>query len=140
VRVLVRLFVLSLDRQLASGRSPEDNHLLAARADWLVAPAQRQALADNWGRLVARAHRPQSGRTSRAPLCRERVVAAEADVHDLRCALLTPLPVPVRGVAAADQLLRDGAGPLYRRACAADLHVELRAATAQLSPWSALRA
>jgi hypothetical protein len=140
VRLLVRLFALSLDRQLADGCSPEDSRLLAARADWLVSPSQREALADSWDRLVARAHRPQRARTCRVPLCRERVVAAEADVRDLRSALLAPLPVPVRGVAAADQLLRDGEGPLYRRACSADLRVELRAATAQLSPWLALGA
>jgi hypothetical protein len=47
-------------------------------------------------------------------------------------------PVPARGVAMARLLLSDGAGPLYNRHCAADLHEILREVTAQLGPTPSL--
>src|SRR3974390_137881 len=55
IRLAVRLRASSLDRQLAHGRAPESNRLLALRAQVLVTPVMRQALADLWGNLLTQA-------------------------------------------------------------------------------------
>jgi hypothetical protein len=49
-------------------------------------------------------------------------------------ALVTPLPVPARGVAMALRLLCDGAGPLYDPHSKTDLVAALREARGQLDP------
>jgi hypothetical protein len=49
-------------------------------------------------------------------------------------ALVDPLPVPVRGVAAVSCLLSDGTGPLYSWSGPVDLIDALQRATAQLDP------
>src|ERR1700733_15192795 len=54
-RALARAFGGRLDRRLAAGRSPESARLLAARAQDLVSPATRQALADDWEYVLDRA-------------------------------------------------------------------------------------
>ncbi len=134
LRLLSRLLAPSLDRQLASGCSPESNRLLATRAQRLVSPSVRGALTRNWLDLLTVARRPAVPRISHTPLCRDRIIAAEDEIRAMLGVLSTTLPTPARGVAMASWLLRNGAGPLYNRHCAADLRTELREATAQLDP------
>ncbi len=52
-RVLARILGPSLDRQLAAGCPPEGNGLLATRAQTLVSPQSRRALAGNWEHLLS---------------------------------------------------------------------------------------
>ena len=52
--------------------------------------------------------------------------------------LRAPLPVAARGVAAAEVLLTDAAGPLYNRHNQAVLAALLRSAIAQLDPAASL--
>ena len=134
VRLAVRLLASTLDRQLAEGRPPESNRLLAARAQELVAPPTRGALAQNVAHLLKTARTPPPIGTHRVPLNRHGIVACAAEVHQILSALVDPLPPPARGAAMVSWLLRDGTGPLYQRRRAAELAVALRAVTAQLDP------
>ena len=49
-------------------------------------------------------------------------------------ALMTPLPLAARGVAMVNQLLGDGAGPLYNPDSPIDVRAVLRVATELLDP------
>jgi hypothetical protein len=137
-RFLARLFASTLDRRLAQGHAPESTRLLAARAQRLVAPDTRQALADNWNALLIRARRPTPVYGPHVPLCRDRIVAAEHDVRDLVAALVAPSPTPAGGVAMVSRLLRDGAGPLFNRHWVGDLGATLRQAAERVDPSAAL--
>src|SRR5579863_7579902 len=68
LRLLARLLASSLDRQLASGCVPESNRLLATRAQRLVSPSMRCALARNWFDLLTVARRTAVPRISHTPL------------------------------------------------------------------------
>jgi hypothetical protein len=137
-RLLARLASSRLDCQLASGVAPESNGLLAARAERLVSPLMRWALAQNWEALLLQVHRPPVMRDPRVPLCRDRILAAEDDVRVMLDALTTPLPVPARGIAMVNRLLGDGTGPLYNRDSATDVRAVLRVATELLDPAAPL--
>ncbi len=115
LRLLARVFGPSMDRQLAAGVPPESRRLLAARAEKLVAPVFRASLARNWHDLLERAHTPQVGRIPRIAPCRDRILAAEADIRSMLDVLAAPRPSSARGVAMVSLLLSDGAGPLYNR-------------------------
>lgn len=137
-RILAHVFGPSLDHQLAAGRPPESGQLLAARALALVCLGRRRALARNWERLLAAARRPAAPGPARILLCRDRILAAEPDIHEMVARLRAPLPVAARGVAAAEVLLTDAAGPLYNRHNQAALPALLRSAIAQLDPAASL--
>jgi hypothetical protein len=54
------------------------------------------------------------------------VIAAEGDIRQLIAALRAAQPVSARGVAIAELLLTDGAGPLYLRSNEVGLAVGVR--------------
>jgi hypothetical protein len=134
ISLLARMLAPSLDRQLASGLAPESNRLLAARAEMLVAPRTCSELVQNWQHLLDQTHRPPVMRSPRVRLCRDRIIAAEDDIREMLSELGASRPVPSRGIAMAGRLLRDGAGPLYNRHCATDLHAALRDIRVHLDP------
>jgi hypothetical protein len=133
-RPIAALFGPVLDRRLAAGVPPESGRLVAARAERLVSVRERRKLVREWEGVLERAHTTPQARSPRAPLCRDRVIAAESDARAMLSALSSPLPVPARGVAMASRLLSDGTGPLYNRNGAASLSLALRSVTAQLDP------
>jgi hypothetical protein len=133
-RMLARALGASLDRELAAGRPPESARLLAARAEYIVSIPSRQAVARNWDRLLRVAHRAPAARMPAAPLCTDRIAAAEPAIHALIECLTTPLPVTAQGVAMASLPLTDGTGPVYSRHSAVSLADLLSAATAHLDP------
>ncbi|HXQ44022.1 MAG TPA: hypothetical protein VN816_05255 [Acidimicrobiales bacterium] len=137
-RIGARLLAASLDRRLAAGHPPEADRLTATRAQSLVSPGRRRALAANWEHLLDVARRQPLRSNGRMPLCRDRIAAAEPAVHAMLVALVTPLPVSARGVAMASLLLSDGAGPLYNRQSSADLVTAVDDVTVQLDPWASL--
>ena len=141
-RLLARAFGASLDRELAGGRSPEASRLLAARAQDIVSPRRRQALAGNWGHLLGAAHRTRGRRNPAVPVRGDRITAAEPAIRELIRLLATPAPIPARGVAMAIVLLTDGTGPVYRRQAGgtAVLAAAVEAALAQLDPAAPLMA
>jgi hypothetical protein len=134
---LTRIRGTLLDRRLAAGTSPESGRLIALRARALVVPARRQQLASDWDRLVRIAREPPAT-AARVPLCRDRIIGAEADIRELQRALRASAPVPARGAAIASTLLSDGAGPLYNRDSGVDLTAAVRAAIQHLDPFTAL--
>lgn len=134
IRLATRLLVSSLDRKLAQGRSPESSWLLAARAQTIVTPVSRRALADSWGNLLMHARRPPGMRNPRVQCNRAHILACEHDIRELQRALVAPLPSPARGMAMASWLLRDGSGPIYNRRLSEDLGNAIGLAIAQLNP------
>jgi hypothetical protein len=134
VRLLARLHATSLDRQLAAGRSPESTRLLAVRAQQLVAPSARRALARNVEVLFERAQSPSATGRRPVPLCRDRITAAEGEWREMLASLVAPVPMAAQGVAMISRLLSDGAGPLYHPRCPTDLSAALWEATARLEP------
>jgi hypothetical protein len=139
-RVLARLGASALDRQLAAGRPPEANRFLAARANELVLISSRQALARDWEHILQMSRRLPVSRNPRVPLCRDRIVGAEDDVHEIVTWLSAAMPLSARGVAMASVLLSDAGGPLCNRHCSEDLHTALRAVIEQLDPRAPLLA
>jgi hypothetical protein len=133
-RALARALSFRLDRRLAAGRSPESDRLLAARAQHLVSAATRRALADDWEYLLHVAKRAPAPTLGRMALRRDQIVAAEPEVRKIAACLRTPLPVAAVGVAAANVLLTDGAGPLHNPYAGIALRDALNLAIAQLDP------
>ncbi len=131
-RLAVRLLASSLDRQLAEGRPPESNRLLAARAQVLVAPAMRADLAANLARVVARSRWAPVVRSPKVPLNRNSIVACDPVLQVALDALVAPRPMLARGIAIISQLLSDGTGPLYNNRGAGELHDTLSEAIGQL--------
>jgi len=127
-----RLFAFTLDRQLAQGCPPEAHQLLAARAQVLVSPVMRRELVDSWEHLLVQARRSPVMRDPRAPFNRQAIVQCECDIQEMLRALLSPLPIPARGMAMARWLLRNGAGPVYNRHRSGELGATLRQTIAQL--------
>ena len=138
-RLVSRLFASCLDRQLAEGHSPESSPFLAARAQVLVAPNTRRALARSWENLLAQARRPPTMRDPRVLCNREHILACERDIRQMLNALRSPLPSPARGTAMASWLLRDGTGPIYNGNASGDLSFTLKAAVAHLDPAVSLQ-
>lgn len=143
-RMQARALGASLDRQLAAGRPPESTRLLAARAVSIVSMRRRTSLARSWDRLLRVAHRAPAARTPSvrtpsvrtpaAPLCADRIIAAEPAIRALIDCLTAPLPVTAQGVAMATLPLTDGIGPVYSRRSAVPLADLLQAAITQLDP------
>ena len=126
---LARMRAPSLDQQLAAGYPAAASRLLALRAREIVSPAGRWELARRWEHVLDQGRRPPVPRTPRAPLCRDRITAAEPDVRDMLAVLRGPFPVTVRGAAAASSLLGDGTGPLHNRRSRRGLDAAVREAT-----------
>jgi hypothetical protein len=120
-----------LDDELAAGLPPEESRARAARAAVLVAPDTRNALAGRWADVLARTTSGPAKIRSGVPVGRSRVLAAVADIRRLVEALRAQAPVPARGVAIANRLLTDGAGPLYRTG-SGDLGETVRSAVRHL--------
>jgi hypothetical protein len=131
-RTLARLRATSLDRQLASGTPPGWNRPLAARARYITGTERGQTLVTDWKHLLDACTQPRAARTLRTPLCRDRILAAEADIHDMLAAISEARLESAAGVAMASLLLRDGTGPLYNRHCPTDLTAAIRNATTHI--------
>jgi hypothetical protein len=131
-RWLARAYAPSLDSQLAAGWPPATSRLLAIRAQEITSPAGRGELVRGWGYVLSRARRPAVPRTPRAPLCRDRVTAAEGDLRTMLAVLACPLPISARGAAMASVMLGDGTGPLHNPHSARDLAAAVRDATMQM--------
>jgi len=141
-RIMARCLAERLDRELARGARPETNVGLAARAVRLTSMKSRRDLAKSLQRILAvvlpagsRGELMTADPSARAarqpyvPIRRDRVSRSASELAELADRLLQPGPVPARGVAMVTQLLTDGGGPLYRRACRDDLTALVEQAT-----------
>jgi hypothetical protein len=132
-RALARLLGPSLDRELALGLPPWRGGPRAARARFIVSPAGRRQLIRGWNRLLDQARRPPSALSTRGPLCRRALAAAEHDVRSMLGVVAAQRPIAARGAAMARVLLTDGAGPLYHARSGRDLGEEVRDVTRWLT-------
>jgi hypothetical protein len=133
VRIAARLFSPYLDPQIAEGRSPESSLLRAARAQVLVSPAHRRAVAQHLTEVLRLARTPPSMRSPRAPLNRAAVRASATALQEVIDTLRASRPLSAHGIAIVDQLLEDGTGPLHNRQCDTGLEVALREAIVRMN-------
>src|ERR1700722_6474972 len=105
VRMVVLLLGSTLDAQLARGRPPESNRFLAARAQILVSPTGRRALAQDWANLLERAAQSPPPRSPRVGSNPPAIVRREGEICEVLALLARPLPISARGAAAASMLL-----------------------------------
>lgn len=127
----LRLQARNLDRALAAGASPDDSEQLARRAQALVRADTRNEIAASLRRLTRAGGRPLSSRIGAVPTRAEDV---RRDLERLADRLLEPGPVAPRGVALTQELLTDGAGPLFWTESADDLGARLRTVLEVLEP------
>ena len=123
-RLSLRLRARSLDRALAEGASPDQSEQFARRAQALVRADTRNEIAASLRRLVDGDGRSSLGsRVGAAPV---RTGAIRRDLERVASRLLEPGPVAARGVALAQELLTDGAVPLFWTESPDDLRARLR--------------
>jgi hypothetical protein len=145
-RIMARCRAARLDRELARGARPETNVGLAARAVRLTSMKSRRELAKSLQRILATVLPAGSrggpmavdpparvDRYPHVPVRRDRISRSASELAELAAHLVQPGPVPARGVAMVTQLLTDGGGPLYRRACHDDLTALVEQATQALT-------
>jgi hypothetical protein len=77
------------------------SRLLAICATEITSPEGRRELTQCWDRILHEGRRPPIPRPPCAPLCRDRVTAAERDVRDMLTVLAGPLPITAHGAAMA---------------------------------------
>ena len=132
-RVSARLQARSLDRALARGESPESSPMLAHRARALLRADTRIELAASLSRIAANGGAPGtlgSRLGANGAACED----ARRGLERLAERLLDPGPVNPRGVALAQELLSDGAGPLFWKQSGDDLDARVRLAIEALEP------
>jgi hypothetical protein len=106
----------SLDRRLAEGADPATEPLLDARAARILAPSSRASLAAGLERVVATADEPPARLSAAVPVRRSAVRGARDELLRLAGELRHMRDPRAEGVAMAEQLLTDGASPLYTAA------------------------
>ena len=132
-RLGARIRARKLDRALARGEAPNGNAAMARRAHALVRADTRVALAASLRRIASGGGTPRTlGTRVAAAGASER--AARSELDRLAERLLEPGPVDPRGVALTQELLSDGAGPLFWKENGDDLSARLRVAIEALEP------
>ena len=98
-RLAARWRARSLERELARGAAPESAAALALRAQTLIGPCARAALARQVRAVLSDVRRPVRVGSARVRPRREEVAAAECELERLAARLVAPDPVSARGVA-----------------------------------------
>jgi hypothetical protein len=132
-RLAARWHHAALDRELAAGASPDGDPARALRAHRLVGARGRRHLVLAIERILREASAPAARRTAEAPICRRNVREAQRQLQR-RAYRLAAGPVDVRGVALAQALLTDSAGPLYSWMSSTSLLALAEQATIALEP------
>jgi hypothetical protein len=131
-RLSLRLQARQLDRALAAGASAADSPQLARRAAALVRADTRTELAASLRRLARSDDRISFGK--RVGAIPARADEARQDLERLADRLVEAGPVAARGVALTQELLTDGAGPLFWTDSADDLEARLSTVLEALEP------
>jgi hypothetical protein len=87
---------------------------------------RRRDLAKSWLHVVDLARHPPQALSGRVPLCRDRVMAAQAEIADLVNLLTDHSRTSPGATEIAEALLVDGTGPLYNRRSHSDLAGPIR--------------
>jgi hypothetical protein len=130
-KLRARLFIRRLDLQVAAGVPAPVGSALAVHTARLTSTREREQLARALRACVRDARSGRATLSSRIPVHRAGVVAAEDLIDDVTVVLHSPRPVRARGMARLRLLLSDGAGPLYRPG-SGSLIAELRGVLAAL--------
>jgi hypothetical protein len=130
-RVTARLRAHQLDRQLAVGVPAQAGSALAVHQARLTSVAEREAVARMLRQAMRDAHEGGEPLSSRIPVHRTNIVAAEDLIDAITLRLHSPRPVSARGMARLRVILSDGSGPMYRYG-RGDLSGRLGAALAEL--------
>jgi hypothetical protein len=123
-----------LDRELASGVSPQTSEALAIRARRITGQRIRANVANGLIRALFSAEDAAPGFTAAERAQHREVLAARTVIAALDRRLCAPEPVAPRGMAMLQVLLAKGTGPLYRPGEPGALGDQLRAAAAALQP------
>jgi hypothetical protein len=123
-----------IDRQLAAGVSSRTSPLHELRALKLTTPRARRRLAAGLAGALRRARDTHASVSSAVRPHAAEVIAARAVFAALDRRLREEQPVTPRGMAMLQELLTDGAGPLYQPSEPGALGSRLRAAAAALDP------
>jgi hypothetical protein len=138
-RLVARLSAGRLDRELAEGASPGASAQLNLRASALTAPTKRRELAATL-RRIARDEVEPAAFGARLAASREQTSKARLALEQLARRLADAAPVDPRGVALTQELLSDGAGPLFWDRSRDDLGALLGEALAALGPGAVAEA
>jgi len=134
-RLAARLRAAHLDRELATGIPPETDPALLLRAERLIKPSMRRALARDLRRIMRDARGGHVWLEARIPSRRREVTEAADELEQLAARLDDDAgPVEPRGVALVRRLLTDGCGPLYFTGAAEHLRAAVERAMHVLEP------
>lgn len=112
-RLTARIRSGRLDAMLAVGAPTPPGSAIAARAARLTSTAEREAVARALRRCLREAASDSMLWSSRIPLHRKNIAAAQDTIDAIALRLHSPLPVEARGMARLTRVLNDGLGPLY---------------------------
>jgi hypothetical protein len=133
-RLVARILAARLDDELARGVAPEASVPLLLRAQRLIAPGTRAALAHDIERILRDAMSSCVWVISQVAPRRRAVLDAAEELHALAHRLSAPGPVSAGGVARVRLLLTDGAGPLYFHGASDGLRTVASSALDSLEP------
>ncbi len=133
LRARVWLRRARLDDSLARGVDPVSSAELELRALQLCSARYRARMARSLVRVLCDARGPAPFMRPQVPVRRREICECEDDLTALIRRLCDGQPVDPCGVALTQQLLTDGAGPLYHEA-AYSLRYSLRSARLALDP------
>ncbi|MGW4099489.1 hypothetical protein [Mycobacterium sp. NPDC004974] len=112
-RLTARIRSGRLDAMLAVGAPITPGSAIAARAARLTSASEREAIARVLRRCVRDAANDTILWSSRIPLHRKNIAAAEMMIDAITLRLHSPAPVDARGMARLSRVINDGLGPMY---------------------------
>lgn len=114
-RLVARMLAPWLDRELADGVEVALSKAHAARAEQLICPRTRTAVARSLEKLLERSQTPRRPTPiATVPLCREQIVGAAPLIASTVSRLRSGERVDARAVARLKLLIGDRRGPFYR--------------------------
>lgn len=131
---VVRREAARLDRELASGISPQTSEALALRARRIAGRGNRVTVASELARALFSAEDAAPGFTAAELAHHHEVLAERTVIAAVERRLRAPEPVAPRGMAMLHVLLAKGASPLHQSGEPGALGSQLRAAAAALQP------
>jgi hypothetical protein len=139
MRLSARLHAARLDRELATGASPDSSAALSLRAQTLIGSSARAKLASYIERLVDEHGKPLVPLAPGLCISRRTVHASRGALLELAQRLVREEPIAARGVAYTLVLLTATDGPAYDSREPDRFEPALRAAIAALEPdaWAA---
>jgi hypothetical protein len=123
-----------LDRELATGTTPQHSAVIGLRARRITAQRSRERVAAGLLRALGSAAENSPGFSAAVRPHRREVLDARIVLTAVAQRLLAPEAVTAHGVAMLQVLLTEGESPLYRPSEAGALGSRLRAAAAALEP------